>query len=498
MGACADAECPQGFEKSGKICKRLDAGHAADEAGVVQAESDAGGFSDASAAQTDSGRDDSAPRLDAEATSTVDASATDASRTSGDAAATLDASDTDHDAANPDASLADGGTDAVVGCSAGYVLKGGSCEDVDECFEGTQQCHVTAACKNTAGSYDCTCPPGYSGGTNAGFACAPRIAVGNGFACALQSDGRVKCWGGNSHGELGDGTVLSHSTPAFVKGLDHVVAIAAHDSTSACALRDDGRVTCWGDNVSGQLGDGTTDSHSEPTLLPTLTSAVAISVRNTRACAVVRDGGLRCWGSVGSLGTGGVGTSLSPTPITGIPPMASADVGWGGSGCAVTRTGTVWCWGGNLTDVPAQVPNIADVAQVTTGTARCVLRNNGQIGCWGSDPSTALNMTFDKVVSIACGLEYGYAVQQDGSVHAWLGAPSYQGQGANNYLIEPIDAVAVASGGAGTPSACAVVRDGTVRCWGINANGLGDGMTTGTDQTTSVWKVIKVSGLTLW
>jgi succinate dehydrogenase/fumarate reductase flavoprotein subunit len=104
----------------------------------------------------------------------------------------------------------------------------------------------------------------------------------------------------------------------------------------------------------------------------------------------------------------------------------------------------------------------------------------------------------EQIVSISLGVEFGHAVRSDGGVHAWRGAPAYRGQGANNYMTESIDAVVVASGGAGIPSACAAVRDGTVRCWGINPNGLGDGMTTGTDMTTATWTTITVRDLDLW
>jgi hypothetical protein len=397
--ACAEPECPLGYQKVSMVCKRLDAGSAVDEAGALVA--DEGGQSDVAVTSANGanvaddggagrapdaavqGPGDAAP-MEASVNATSDASG-EPSASAGDAAL--------------DSALPDGGGEATVACGAGHVTKNGACQDVDECFEGTHQCHMTATCKNTEGSYDCICPLGYSGGTSAGFACAPRIAVGDGFACALQGDGRVQCWGGNSHGELGDGTTLSHPTPAFVVGLDRVVAIAAHDSTSACALRDDGHVTCWGNNSSGQLGDGTMEQRTRPTAVPSLASVVAISVRNTRTCAVVRDGGGRCWGTVGS--SGGMGTTtLSPAPLAGIPAIATVEVGWQGAGCVTTKTGTLWCWGSTSDAVPAQVAGFSDVRFVSTGVGTtCIMKNSGlrcggagcgvtkmgTVWCWGNN-----------------------------------------------------------------------------------------------------------------
>jgi Calcium-binding EGF domain/Regulator of chromosome condensation (RCC1) repeat len=388
------------------------------------------------------------------------------------------------------------------GCADGYVMREGTCQDIDECFEGTHACHMTAACENTQGSYDCKCALGYSGGTSAGFACAPRIVVGDAFGCALLSDGRVKCWGRNAEGQLGDGTQLSRSTPVFVKGLDRVVAIVAHDSKSACALRDDGRVVCWGDNASGQLGDGTVAARPEFGLVPNVADVVALSVRNTLACAVTRNGSLLCWGSRGQSGTPGVTTNLTPVQLMGAPPLASVEVGWQGSGCAVSIVGTVWCWSVDQTAQLTQVAATQDVVQVALGAVvTCVLQSSRNVVCWARDVTRATEVYhLRNPVSLSLGLEYAYAVQQDGALYLWLGLPdSVTGQYA--YTTEPIDAVVVAGGGAGSPVACAAARDGTVRCWGSNSSGqLGDGTNglTEIDTAAKVYKVTTVKDLDLW
>lgn len=407
----------------------------------------------------------------------------DASGADGDEAGEPDA-DTGLSDANAEASDAE----ADGGCGDGYVLQGDACVDIDECFEGTNACHMTATCENTDGGYDCTCPLGYSGGTSAGFACAPRIAVGEDFACALLGDGRVKCWGSNGNGQLGDGTLLSRSTPVFVSGLDRVVVIAAHDSRSACGLLDDGSVVCWGDNGVGQLGDGTKTMRPRPTAVKGLSGVVALSVDLTQACAIVKGGGISCWGD------GAVAPSLLAMPVTGMPPAGAI-----GLGCAATIEGVVWRWGEVVSGgVPREFTDVTNVLQLSGSVqVACALRRDGRVTCWTQDSANLMQQSFRDVVSLSSTVDFSYVVLRDGAVHLWRGLSADMSQ--YHYTTEPIDAVVVAGGGLGSASACAVVRDGTVRCWGINrAGSLGDGSVTSTELSNGVYKVTTVTGLDLW
>ncbi len=82
-------------------------------------------------------------------------------------------------------------------------------------------------------------------------------------SCAVLATGRVKCWGGNSNGQLGDGTQSDADEPVAVVGLSDITAVNA-GGAHTCAISKAGAVWCWGWNYSGQLGDGTKIDRLKP------------------------------------------------------------------------------------------------------------------------------------------------------------------------------------------------------------------------------------------
>jgi len=145
------------------------------------------------------------------------------------------------------------------------------------------------------------------------------VAAGGSFSLAVERDGRVLAWGNNKSGQLGDDTrPTDHNRPVGVKGLDRgsgVIAAVAGDSFSV-ALKHDGTVLAWGRNKVGELGDGTQDDRSTPVVVKNTgphDPVRAIAAGSYHVLAVRQNGRLEAWGdnSSGQLGDGTVPTDHS-------------------------------------------------------------------------------------------------------------------------------------------------------------------------------------------
>ena len=323
-----------------------------------------------------------------------------------------------------------------------------------------------------------------------------QIAGGNEHSCALKTDGTVWCWGEGSYGRLGVGSTADTRTPVQVLGLGgsgNLTGVAQITVAGwyTCALKTDGAVWCWGHNDFGQLGigvSGVSGARSTPVQVlglggsGTLTDVFQIAAGGSRVCTVKTDGSAWCWGNNtnGELGIGVSGASgARSTPVQVL--------GLGGSGtltdvsqiaansshvCAVKTDGSAWCWGRNAdsqlgnnsttnNSTPIQVlgpegaGKLADVSQITAGyTYSCAIKTDGSAWCWGDN-------------------DYGQL--GNNSIIAKRTPFQVVGLGGVNGTSKLTDVSQITGGYSHT---CAVKTDGTVWCWGLNADGqLGIGTT---------------------
>jgi alpha-tubulin suppressor-like RCC1 family protein len=193
------------------------------------------------------------------------------------------------------------------------------------------------------------------------------ISTGGNHTCARISDGTARCWGGNFDGQLGDGTTFEPdgALPVKVKNvagtgpLDHITAISTGDRHT-CARISDGTARCWGGNFNGQLGDRTRTDRKLPVIVKNangtarLARITAISTGGNHTCARISDGTARCWGdnSSGELGDGTRTSRKLPVSVknaNGTARLAriTAISTGGNHTCARISDGTARCWGNN-------------------------------------------------------------------------------------------------------------------------------------------------------
>ncbi len=357
-------------------------------------------------------------------------------------------------------------------------------------------------------------------------AATPRIAVGDGFVLVLRTDGSVWAWGRGTDGQLGNGTRSTTSRPVRVSGLAGVVDVAAADGVAA-ALKADGTVWVWGSGANGIFGSTQADNTIRaltPTLIPELSGIATLALGRNGASAWAADQGGRVfqWGNNFS-GQAGDGTSSSngavrkqPRQVPGlanIAALAAADdsfvaagrdaqlSGWGynesgalGVTARTTRGGPPLA----VQPVPTGLGEMVALASldINDNVQFGVLRSGGVAG-WGSNRGShagcgqvsvstpvitapRLVTGVGPIVAAAGGTAHALFVGADGAV---LGCgANANGQLGDNSTADTTTAkpgplrtsltVPAAAVGAGRNTSAAVGTDGSVWVWGQAGNGL--------------------------
>ncbi|MFY9264237.1 MAG: hypothetical protein WAO61_02230 [Solirubrobacterales bacterium] len=145
-----------------------------------------------------------------------------------------------------------------------------------------------------------------------------QIASGFDHSCAIRTNDSVVCWGANSYGQLGDGTITPTKGTETTESLGGRAQEVATGQEHTCALLTNGTVRCWGANTFGQLGNGTVTGSTRPVSVVGLPAAVnAITAGAYHTCALLADTTLRCWGrnDKGQLGNGTRDNASQPSVL---------------------------------------------------------------------------------------------------------------------------------------------------------------------------------------
>ena len=325
------------------------------------------------------------------------------------------------------------------------------------------------------------------------------ISAGRGHACGI-SNGRLLCWGANERGQITGaitGDVMRPTEIEVTGGPETWRAVYA-GWTTTCAIGEDGRLYCWGENSSGELGIGTMNDTAFPTpvmsdLRDWTTVTMGWTGSSGHTCAISSGSGLHCWGSNtnSQLGIAEPGSIVitTPTPVlagtTVVSVAASAY-----STCATTSSNELYCWGfagyGGLGD-PAVVPLVNANATPMLGSAAtdwtsvsanqymvCGLRA-GELYCWGTTASG---------IGYGDGIWAPAAPAMVGPIASGVSAVSL---GANERIDEDLNIT-----NTDVETTC-FLANGAVRCWGDNRYGqLAQG------AATLAARPVEISGPRVW
>lgn len=323
---------------------------------------------------------------------------------------------------------------------------------------------------------------------------AIQVVAGRNHYCVLLDSEKVRCWGSNDTGQLGYGDNEHRGDDPGEMPTDEVVIgsnvlqIVAGDNHT-CARVQEGGVRCWGGGYSGQLGYGsmnpvgTLPGDMPPVNVPGIDDVIDLAAGGGHTCVLREGGQVQCWGSnnKGQLGLGhtgnlGDGPGEVPPPDTNIGGLATHLSSELYHTCARIEGGDVRCWGENhygqlgygnfeyLGDDPGEMPPAdillgGPVQQVVAGNKHsCALLLTGKVKCWGWFTSGELGYGTD--------LPYG---SQPGDM-----PPPDLDLGGDAMLLATSESQWEIDGG----FTCALLVDGTMRCWGLNKHGqLGYGHT---------------------
>lgn len=326
------------------------------------------------------------------------------------------------------------------------------------------------------------------------------LSAGNAFTCAILDDNKLKCWGVNSFGQLGLGDANTRGANAGDMGdaLPYVNLGAGRTALSVtmgfrhtCALVDNGKIKCWGDNVDAQLGLGDKNVRGAAPgdmgdALPYVDvgagrTVKAVSAGALHTCAILDNDKLKCWGrnSKGQLGLGdAVERGGSPAQMGDALPYV--DLGAGRTvktvfasaehTCAILDNDKLKCWGdafyGTLGlgdqqgrgDQPGEMGDALPYVDLGTGRTpksgtgsydTCAILDNGKVKCWGRNSVGQLGL--------------GDTTNRGGAPGEMGDALAYVDLGAAR------TAKAI---GTGFNHTCAILDNGTIKCWGDGASGV--------------------------
>ena len=357
------------------------------------------------------------------------------------------------------------GTPSVCGltCGNGVINTGEACDDGN--YTSGDGCSST--CQIETG-YFCSGAPSSCALSVAPTTTPLTISAGLYNTCKITAAGALFCWGDNSYGQLTDGTFTNSATPLAISGMSAGVTdvSVSGDGYTICAVKS-GSLYCWGDNATGQIGDGSSSDRYTPTLVSSLASVQRVASAGNHTCALVLSRTIvseldeYCWGdnTYGQLGLGNnTNPHASPTLVRS---GGVRDIAANRNHTCDVLGGSIYCWGrndwgqlgvGSLTDSNARGNAAMTGVQVSSGWNHvCGITSAGAAKCWGANDD-------GQIGNLDCG-SYAPCV---GGTSRFTTAQTVFGSVVFSSIV------------AGGSDSCGVASSGslkTVQCWGYGGHG---------------------------
>lgn len=277
-------------------------------------------------------------------------------------------------------------------------------------------------------------------------------------SAAIKTNNTLWTWGNNGSGQLGIGNTANRSSPVQVGALTTWLQVSSGRYAQTAAIKTDGTLWIWGNNVYGTLGLNNTVNYSSPKQVGAGTNWSKVQVGNARIIAIKTDGTLWGWG-YGSSGAIGVGTTVtysSPVQVGALTTWSKIS-GVGNTSYAIKTDGTLWAWGANLSgqlgdntttykSSPIQIGSLTTWSEISGGMYFAFAKKtDGTIWTWGSNDSgqigdnTVANRSSPVQVgalttwlSICATYYSSYAIKTDGTLWSWGSNISYGQLGLND------------------------------------------------------------------
>lgn len=302
-------------------------------------------------------------------------------------------------------------------------------------------------------------------------------------ACAIANDGTAYCWGPNNKGQLGRSHVELFPSRAMlpVFGVQRFERIAV-GYLFACAIDIEQRVWCWGTEEHGEVGS-TMAPLPVPTLLPSTIRFDRLMTGYTWACARALDGVVHCWGdnALGWLGVGNVLPRVGPAPVSTAQRFSELSDGYL-IPCALNTAGQAYCWGWGVV-LPTPVSSPEPFSELKMGVGGpCGRAPNGSWYCSGPDNVAVLDTLLSRFTTYSRGHDHVCALDAAGTAFCWganefgqLGIGTTQSNGIPQPVVGGHQFVQLTLG---VQFGCGRTVAGTVYCWGRNNEGqVGDSTT---------------------